>query len=122
MAYVGAAGWHSRRTGRKFFQFSRKNFSSLEKYRLFSFMPVAAVHPSAVHSPALLKLQDAVADSFALVMEARTGVLAKTAFDVAELLQLSAHELANLLHTTTKTLRTYRQPKSAWARPSASKC
>jgi putative toxin-antitoxin system antitoxin component (TIGR02293 family) len=44
-------------------------------------------------------------------MEARTGVLAKTAFDVAALLQLSADELADLLHTTTKTLRTYRTAK-----------
>ncbi|WP_082115778.1 type II RES/Xre toxin-antitoxin system antitoxin [Hymenobacter terrenus] len=74
-------------------------------------MAAILVHPSAVYSPALLGLQTTVADSFALVMEARTGVLAKTAFDVAALLQLSADELANLLHTTTKTLRTYRQAK-----------
>ena len=79
----------------------------------------AAVHPSAVYSPALLGLQVTVADSFALVMEARTGVLAKTAFDVAALLQLSADELAALLHTTTKTLRTYRQAKKRLA-PAAS--
>ena len=82
-------------------------------------MAIAAVHPSAVYSPALLGLQATVADSFALVMEARTGVLAKTAFDVAALLQLSADELANLLHTTTKTLRTYRQGKRRLA-PAAS--
>ena len=75
-------------------------------------MAIAVVpHPIAVYSPALLGLQATVADSFALVMEARTGVLAKTAFDVAALLQLHADELADLLHTTTKTLRTYRQGK-----------
>ena len=79
----------------------------------------AAAPPSAVYSPALLGLQATVADSFALVMEARTGVLAKTAFDVADLLQLSADELADLLHTTTKTLRTYRQAKKRLA-PAAS--
>ena len=71
----------------------------------------AATPASAVYSPALLGLQATVADSFALVMKARSGVLAKTAFDVAALLQLTADELANLLHTTTKTLRTYRQGK-----------
>ncbi|OGX85250.1 hypothetical protein BEN47_02400 [Hymenobacter lapidarius] len=48
-------------------------------------------------------------------MEARTGVLANTAFAVAELLQLSADELADLLHTTTKTMRTYRQAKKRLA-------
>ena len=74
-------------------------------------MAALAAHPAAVYSPALLGLQATVADSFALVMEARTGVLTKTAFDVAALLQLSADELAALLHTTTKTLRTYRQAK-----------
>ena len=71
----------------------------------------AAAPPPAVYSPALLGLQAIVADSFALVMEARIGVLAKTAFDVAALLQFSADELADLLHTTTKTLRTYREGK-----------
>ena len=76
-----------------------------------AYMTVIATPAAAVYSPALLGLQAAVADSFALVMEARTGVLAKTAFDVAALLQFSADELANLLHTTTKTLRTYREGK-----------
>ena len=70
-----------------------------------------AAHSSAVYSPVLLGLQAIVADSFALVMEARTGIPAKTAFEVAALLKLSADELADLLHTTTKTLRTYRQAK-----------
>lgn len=74
-------------------------------------MTAVAAHPSAVYSPTLLGLQATVADSFALVMEARTGIPAKTAFDVASLLKLSADELANLLHTTTKTLRAYRDGK-----------
>lgn len=74
-------------------------------------MSSIAALPTTSYSPALLGLQATVADSFALVMEARTGVLAKTAFDVAALLELHADELANLLHTTTKTLRTYRQSK-----------
>ena len=75
---------------------------------------------TAVYSPALLGLQATiVADSFALVMEARTGVAAKTAFDIAALLQFSVDELADLLHTTTKTLRTYRQGNKRLA-PAAS--
>ena len=74
-------------------------------------MTAGAIPSAAVYSPALLDLQATVADSFALVMEARTGVPAKTAFDVATLLQLSADELADLLHTTTKTLRAYREGK-----------
>ena len=73
-------------------------------------MTAVATSSAAVYSPALLGLQATVADSFALVMEARTGVPAKTAFDVATLLQLSADELADLLHTT-KTLRAYREGK-----------
>jgi hypothetical protein len=36
----------------------------------------------------------------------------KTVFDVAALLQFSADELADPLHTTTKTLRTHRQDKN----------
>jgi len=74
-------------------------------------MVTTAVHSPAPFPAALAGFERTVADSFALVMEARTGVLAKTAFDVAALLQLSADELADLLHTTTKTLRTYRQGK-----------
>ena len=73
-------------------------------------MTAVATPSAAVYSPALLDLQATVADSFALVMEARAGVPAKTAFDVATLLQLSADELADLLHTT-KTLRAYREGK-----------
>ena len=75
-------------------------------------MPTAAIHPrAAVYSTVLLGLATVVADPYALVMEARAGVLAKTAFDVAGVLQLHADELADLLHTTTKTLRTYREAK-----------
>ena len=74
-------------------------------------MTAHATPPAAVYSPALRGLQATVADSFALVMEARTGVPAKTAFDVGTLLQLQAQELADLLHTTTKTLRAYRDGK-----------
>ena len=74
-------------------------------------MTAHATPPAAVYSPALRGLQATVADAFALVMEARTGVPAKTAFDVGTLLQLQAQELADLLHTTTKTLRAYRDGK-----------
>jgi putative toxin-antitoxin system antitoxin component (TIGR02293 family) len=75
-------------------------------------MTATAAHRSvATYSAALLGLATVVADPFALVMEARSGVLAKTAFDVAAVLQLHADELAALLHTTTKTLRTYRDAK-----------
>ena len=89
----------------------RKLFPSLGIYPTPVLMTAVAAHPSAVYSPTLLGLQATVADSFALVMEARTGIPAKTAFDVASLLKLSADELANLLHTTTKTLRAYRDGK-----------
>ncbi|MET4073152.1 antitoxin Xre/MbcA/ParS toxin-binding domain-containing protein [Hymenobacter sp. UYCo722] len=82
-------------------------------------MPAVAAHPAAIYSPALLSLQATVADSFALVMEARNGVTAKTAFDVGALIQLNADELAGLLHTTTKTLRAYRDSKKRLA-PAAS--
>ena len=74
-------------------------------------MPATATTPAAVYSPALRGLQATVAYSFALVMEARPCLPAKTAFDVASLLKLSADELADLLHTTTKTLRAHRQGK-----------
>lgn len=65
-----------------------------------------------IHAPlpaALASLEPVVADAFALVMQARTGVPAKTAFAVANLLQVSTEELAELLHLTPKTLRTYRE-------------
>ena len=59
-------------------------------------MTALATPPAAVYSPALRGLQATVADSFALVMEARNGVPATTAFDVAALLKLSADELAHI--------------------------
>ena len=61
------------------------------------------------HLSELSALDTTVKDSFALVMEARRGILAKTAFEVAEQLKLSINQLADILHTTTKTLRSYRQ-------------
>ena len=73
-----------------------------------------------IHYPAALaSLATVVTDSFALVMHARTGVPVKTAFAVANLLQLSIEEMADLLHTTTKTLRTYRDANKSLA-PAAS--
>ncbi|MEJ7661659.1 MAG: antitoxin Xre-like helix-turn-helix domain-containing protein [Hymenobacter sp.] len=56
-------------------------------------------------------------------MRARTGVPARTAFAAANLPQISPDELADLLHTTTKTLRTYREAnKRLCARRPASRC
>lgn len=75
-----------------------------------------------IHAPlpaALANLETIVADAFALVMQARTGVPAKTAFAVATLLQISPEELADLLHLTSKTLRTYRDANKRLA-PAAS--
>ena len=48
-------------------------------------------------------------DSFALVMEARKGVPAAMAFEVAEAYQLQAQELEAIYELSTKTLRTYTQ-------------
>ena len=48
-------------------------------------MVAFAAHSAAAYSPVLLVLQAIVVDSFVLVMEARLGVPAKTAFDVATL-------------------------------------
>lgn len=62
-------------------------------------------------SDELLNFQAVVRDSFSLVMAAREGVMAKVAFEVADLLQLHLNQMADLLHTTTKTLQTYRQNK-----------
>lgn len=78
--------------------------------------------PIQAHSPlpaALASLETVLTDAFALVMQARTGVPARTAFAVANLLQISPEELADLLHTTTKTLRTYRDANKRLA-PAAS--
>ncbi|GAB3635918.1 hypothetical protein GCM10027422_15080 [Hymenobacter arcticus] len=81
-------------------------------------LAVPAYSPSAIPA-ALSSLATVVTDSFALVMEARTGVPAKSAFAVANLLQVTPEELADLLHTTTKTLRTYRDANKRLA-PAAS--
>lgn len=75
-----------------------------------------------IHAPlpaALASLETVVGDAFALVMQARSGVPAKTAFAVASLLQISADELADVLHLTSKTLRTYREANKRLA-PTAS--
>jgi putative toxin-antitoxin system antitoxin component (TIGR02293 family) len=82
-------------------------------------MPATAIHAPSAYPAALASLAAATADSFALVREAHTGVTAKAAFGVATLLQLSPDELADLLHTTTKTLRTYRDANKRLA-PAAS--
>ncbi|MBC6989991.1 type II RES/Xre toxin-antitoxin system antitoxin [Hymenobacter jejuensis] len=50
-------------------------------------------------------------DSFALVMAARKGIPAATAFEVAEAFQLQASELEAIYELSTKTLRTYSQEK-----------
>lgn len=59
----------------------------------------------------LLNFEVVVRDSFSLVMAAREGVFAKMAFEVADLLQLHLSQMAGILHTTTKTLQSYRQSK-----------
>ncbi len=59
----------------------------------------------------LYAFEAVVKDPFALVMEAREGVLAKIVFQLADVLQLQLEQMANILHTTTKTLRSYRQSK-----------
>ena len=82
-------------------------------------MLIAPIHSSSALPAALASLETVVTDAFALVMQARTGVPAKAAFAVANLLQLSVEELADLLHTTTKTLRTYRDANRRLA-PTAS--
>ena len=62
-----------------------------------------------LEKPALLGLEAVVKDSFSLVMEARKGILATVAFEVANAMQLHVDQLAEILHITTKTLRNYRQ-------------
>ncbi|QKG52433.1 antitoxin Xre/MbcA/ParS toxin-binding domain-containing protein [Hymenobacter sp. BRD67] len=80
---------------------------------------LAPIHAQTGLPAALASLEEVLTDAFALVMQARSGVPAKTAFAVANLLQLSTDELADLLHTTTKTLRTYREANKRLA-PAAS--
>ncbi|QNH60461.1 type II RES/Xre toxin-antitoxin system antitoxin [Hymenobacter sediminicola] len=48
-------------------------------------------------------------DSFALVMEARKGLPAATAFEVADAFQLQASQLEAIYELSTKTLRSYTQ-------------
>ncbi|UOQ77205.1 MbcA/ParS/Xre antitoxin family protein [Hymenobacter sp. 5516J-16] len=60
-------------------------------------------------------------DSFALVMEARKGVPAATAFEVAEAFQLQANELEAIYELSTKTLRTYSQEKKPLSAASSEK-
>ena len=50
-------------------------------------------------------------DSFALVMAARKGLPAATAFEVAEAFQLQAGQLEAIYELSTKTLRSYTQSK-----------
>jgi putative toxin-antitoxin system antitoxin component (TIGR02293 family) len=59
----------------------------------------------------LARMELVIKDPFSLVMEARKGVLARIAFEVANRLHLHADQLADILHTSTKTLRNYRQSK-----------
>ncbi len=80
---------------------------------------LAPTYAQAALPAALANLETVLTDAFALVMQARTGVPARTAFAVANLLQISFDELADLLHTTTKTLRTYRDTNKRLA-PAAS--
>ncbi|GAA4386455.1 type II RES/Xre toxin-antitoxin system antitoxin [Hymenobacter koreensis] len=60
-------------------------------------------------------------DSFALVLEARKGVPAATAFEVAEAYQLQAHELEAIYELSTKTLRSYSQEKKPLSAASSEK-
>lgn len=50
-----------------------------------------------------------IEDAFSLVMRAQEGVPASVAFSIADTMNMHPEELADILHTTTKTLRTYRQ-------------
>jgi putative toxin-antitoxin system antitoxin component (TIGR02293 family) len=67
--------------------------------------------PPWQEKPGLRGLEAVVKDSFSLVMEARKGILATVAFDVANAMHLHVDQLAEILHITTKTLRNYRQGK-----------
>lgn len=62
-------------------------------------------------SQELLAFDAVVQDPFSLVMAARQGILAKIAFEVADVLQLHLNQMADILHTTTKTLHNYRLTK-----------
>ena len=66
-------------------------------------------------------LESVVKDSFSLVMEARKGILATVAFEVAHALQLHVDQLAVILHITTKTLRNYGRDSESSMQRTASK-
>lgn len=67
--------------------------------------------PAGRQQAGLRGLEAVVKDSFSLVMEARKGVQATVAFEVAHAMDLHVDQLADILHVTTKTLRNYRQGK-----------
>lgn len=67
--------------------------------------------PSGEGNQELLAFDAVVQDPFTLVMAARQGILAKIAFEVADVLQLHLNQMADILHTTTKTLHNYRLTK-----------
>lgn len=70
--------------------------------------------PTVVSLPAAVRKKWAAwgrtgQDAYALVMEARKGVPAATAFEVAAAYQLQSPELEAIYELSTKTLRTYSQ-------------
>jgi putative toxin-antitoxin system antitoxin component (TIGR02293 family) len=72
---------------------------------------VEKAQPARQDKPGLRGLEAVVKDSFSLVMEARKGIMATVAFEVAQAMELHVDQLADILHITTKTLRNYRQGK-----------
>ncbi|UYZ64124.1 MbcA/ParS/Xre antitoxin family protein [Hymenobacter weizhouensis] len=90
-------------------------------------MPTAAHQPKITAvMPVFLRQKWAVwseagHDSFTLVMEARKGVPAATAFEVAEAYQLQAPELEAIYELSTKTLRTYSQENKLLSAASSEK-
>ncbi|GGG50739.1 type II RES/Xre toxin-antitoxin system antitoxin [Hymenobacter glacieicola] len=90
-------------------------------------MAATAHHPKITATmPAALRKKwaawgQAGQDSFALVMEARKGVPAATAFEVAEAFQLQANELEAIYELSTKTLRSYSQEKKTLSVASSEK-
>jgi hypothetical protein len=53
--------------------------------------------------------EPSIKDSLTIVLEARKGVAAEAFFDVAEASLLSQNLLADLVHTSLKTLQRYRK-------------
>ncbi|GAB3223534.1 hypothetical protein GCM10027346_02640 [Hymenobacter seoulensis] len=90
-------------------------------------MAATAHHPKpTATTPAALRKKwaawgQAGQDAFALVMEARKGVPAATAFEVAEAFHLQANELEAIYELSTKTLRTYSQEKKPLSAASSEK-